>query len=126
MRRPKTAAGRRLVDAQNAILAQTCANTGQEYVWSPTEEAALERAGDTVDRAEQVRKLLASELKSDEPNKTLIVKLSAELRMLDKLVVELLARLNPEGDEPVKSPRHQRAAQARWDRARWQLPSRGA
>lgn len=119
MRRPKTAAGRRLVDAQNAALARTCTETGEDLVWSEYEEAALERAGETVDRAEAVRKLLQIELRKDEPNGNTVVKLSAELRSLDKLVVDLLGRLNPEGDEPAKSERHQRAANARWSRSRW-------
>ncbi|NKS00916.1 hypothetical protein GS528_07255 [Rhodococcus hoagii] len=123
MRRPRTAAGRRLVDAQNAALAETCKDSGEEFVWTPAEEAALERAGDTEDRAESVRKLLQIELKSEEPDKALVVKLSAELRALDRLVVDLIGRLNPAGDEPVKSHRHQRAANSRWerDRSRWAL-----
>lgn len=116
MRRPRTAAGKRLVDSMNAALARTSTEAGQALVWSEQEEAALERAGETVDRAEQVRKLLASALKSEDPNPSVVVKLSAELRMLDKLTVDLLGNLNPDGEGPAKSARHVRAARSRWDR----------
>lgn len=116
MRRPKTAAGRRLVDAQNAALARASTDRGETLVWSEAEEAALERAGETVDRAEAVRKLLAVQLRADEPNSNTVVKLSAELRMLDKLTVDLLDKLNPDGEGPAKSARHVRAARSRWDR----------
>lgn len=101
----------------NAALGRTSAETGQTVVWSEQEEAALERAGETVDRAEKVRKLLDSALKADEPNPSVVVKLSAELRMLDKQVVDLIGKLNPEGEGPAKSQRHVRAARSRWDRA---------
>lgn len=117
MRRPRTAAGKRLVDSMHEALARTSAETGQTLVWSEQEEAALERAGETVDRAEKVRKLLDSALKADEPNPAVVVKLSAELRMLDKQVVDLLGKLNPEGEGPSKSQRHVRAARSRWDRS---------
>lgn len=116
MKQPKTAAGKALVAAQNAALERASQTLGQALVWSEAEEAALERAGLTVDRAEALRKLLAAELAAEEPNAGRVVKLSAELRMLDKLTVELLARLNPEGTEPAKSERHQRAARRRWER----------
>ena len=85
-------------------------------MWSEAEEAALERAGQTVDRAEDLRKLLAAELRSEDPNGNKVVKYSAEIRALDRLVVQLLDRLAPDEVGPVKSKRHQRAAVARWNR----------
>lgn len=117
MRRPKSAAGRRLVDAQNAALARASTERGETLLWSEAEEAVLERAGETVDRAEHVRRMLASELRAEEPNPNAVVKLSAELRALDKFVVDLIAKLNPEGEGPAKSARHVKAARTRWDRA---------
>ncbi|MFC9833183.1 hypothetical protein ACFVKB_05055 [Rhodococcus sp. NPDC127530] len=115
MRAPKTTAGKRLVKAQNDALARASSDQGQTLVWSEAEEAILERAGETVDRAEHVRKLFASEM-AGEQNPATVVKLSAELRMLDRQVVDLVAKLNPEGVGPAKSARHQRAARSRWDR----------
>lgn len=113
MRRPRSAAGRRLVDAQNEALRRSSERLGRQLLWSEAEAAALERAGETVDRAERIRKLFDAELHG-EPNPAVVVKLSAELRQLDRQVVALIALLNPEGEGPVKSGRHQRAAHTRW------------
>jgi hypothetical protein len=44
-----------------------------------------------------------------------LVKLSAELRLLDKAVVDFVNAVNPDVG-PAKSVRHQRAVRARWDR----------
>ncbi|MDJ0359697.1 hypothetical protein [Rhodococcus sp. H29-C3] len=127
MRAPRTAAGKRLLAEQNAALARTSSQTGEELVWSEAETVALERAGETVDRAETVRKLLQIQMRADEPNPSIVVKLSAEIRALDRLVVDLVGKLNPYGEGQAKSDRHQRAANARWSRAddakRWQVPS---
>lgn len=116
MRAPRTAAGKRLLAEQNAALARTSSQTGEELVWSEAETVALERAGETVDRAETVRKLLQIQMRADEPNPSIIVKLSAEIRALDRLVVDLVGKLNPYGEGQAKSGRHQRAANARWER----------
>ncbi len=45
MRQPKSAAGKRLVAAQNAALERASQERGEQLVWSEAEEAALERAG---------------------------------------------------------------------------------
>lgn len=117
MRRPTSAAGRRLFKAQNDALKRASIERGQSLLWSEAEEVALERAGETVDRAEAVKAILDGEL-AGESRPAVVVKLSGELRLLDKLVVDLVARLNPDGVGPVKSPRHQRAAHSRWDRTK--------
>ncbi|MFD4368975.1 hypothetical protein [Rhodococcus sp. NPDC058521] len=117
MRRPRTAAGKRLVDGQTENLHRAGTELGTHLVWTESEEAILERAGETVDRAEKLRKLLDSELRADEPRPAVTVKLSAEIRALDRLVVDLIGRLNPEGTERPKSQRHVRAARRRWDKA---------
>ena len=101
--------------AQNDALKRSSVERGQTLMWSEAEEVALERAGETVDRAESIKALLAEEM-AGESRPPIVVKLSGELRLLDKLVVDLVARLSPDGVGPVKSPRHQRAAHARWDR----------
>ncbi|WP_072688415.1 hypothetical protein [Rhodococcus marinonascens] len=75
---------------------------------------ACRRAGESVDRAESVRKLLQNEMRTDQPNPGIVVKLSAEIRALDRLAVDLIARLNPKSEGAPKSSRHQRAAQSRW------------
>ena len=48
-----------------------------------------------------------------EPRPTALVKLSAEIRLCEKQAVDLTARVKL-GLGAAKSPRHVRAAQARW------------
>lgn len=113
IRRPRTAAGRRLVDDQHEALRRAGEEAGVALVWSETEEAALERAGQTVDRAERLRKVFDDEMRGD-AHPAVLVKISGELRQLDRQVIALLAQLNPEGEDTPKSERHQRAARSRW------------
>jgi hypothetical protein len=84
---------------------------------------ALETAIESADRAEQVRTLLDAELARPEPRATNVTKLSAEVRLLNKAIMDYVWRLNP-GPGVAKSERHQRAGRARWEAHR--LPSRGA
>jgi hypothetical protein len=89
---------------------------GRTLEWSEDEQAMLEAACNAANRAEDMRNLYAAE-RSGENRATILVKLSAELRMLDRQIVELVARINV-GLGPAKSARHQRAADARWARER--------
>ncbi|MDT5101291.1 MAG: hypothetical protein QOC76_5028 [Mycobacterium sp.] len=52
------------------------------------------------------------------------VKLAAEIRLCEKHVVDLLARVNPEPGQ-AKSDRHVRAARSRWDRDPVHIRRRG-
>jgi len=76
--------------------------------------ATIERAHGIADRAEVLRVRFDAEEAGD-AQPAVLVKLSAELRLLDRQVVDLVARVNP-GIGAAKSARHQRAAHSRWDR----------
>lgn len=89
---------------------------GRPLEWSEDELTMLDAACNAANRAEDLRGFYADE-RAGERRATVLVKISAELRMLDRQVVELVARLNV-GVGPAKSARHQRAADARWARER--------
>ena len=96
-------------------LARASKDLGQNLEWSEREVDIIGRAGSTADRAEELREVYAAE-RAGEDRATVSVKLSAELRALDRQVVDLVARVNA-GLGPPKSERHQRAARARWGQA---------
>ena len=77
---------------------------------------ALDAACAAADRGEQLQIAYDDEL-AGEARATALVRLSAEIRACERAKVTMLerVRLTP---EPVRSPRHQRAARARWDRER--------
>jgi hypothetical protein len=108
-----TAGGRLRVELDTA-LARAAKDVGAPLEWSEQELVVLERACSTADRADVLRASFDAEKEGD-AKPSVLVKLSAELRMLDKQVVDLIARVNPDVG-PAKSDRHQRAARSRWDR----------
>jgi hypothetical protein len=110
---PKLSAGRRLRASLEKALERASNAEGQKLQWSEQELAVLERACSTADRAEVIRASFDAE-QDGEARPGELVKLSAELRALDKQVVDLVMRVNPELG-PAKSERHQRAARSRWD-----------
>lgn len=111
---PKLTAGRRLRAKLDEALAHAAEQSGKQLEWSEQELLILERACQTADRAEAVRELFDAE-QAGEGSPAVLVKLSAELRMLDKQTVDFVKGVNPDVG-PAKSDRHQRAVQARWDR----------
>ncbi|WP_147378884.1 hypothetical protein [Mycobacteroides abscessus] len=111
---PKMTAGRRLRSDMDSLLARARSECGQPALqWDEREQDALTRACATADRAEILRELFDTE-QSGDCRATVLAKISAEVRALDRQVQDLLAKLNP-GVGPAKSERHQRAAGARWD-----------
>ncbi|MBP1054420.1 hypothetical protein J6397_30185 [Rhodococcus qingshengii] len=104
----KISAGQRIVETMNATLQK-----GLE--WTELELFALDRAASAADRAERVQKLLDTEI-NGEARPAVVVKLSAELRLLERQVVDMVAKLNPSGVGSAKSPRHVHAAKTRWKR----------
>ena len=111
----KLSPGDRLRRDMDEALRRAGEDRGVALVWDEVEELALERAADAANRAEEIRLVLDNEMRSEEANPNVIVRLSAELRALDKSVVDLCSRLNL-GIGQAKSARHQKAARARWDR----------
>jgi hypothetical protein len=102
---------RKRMDAQLALL-------GNDAEWTEKELEYLDLAGRAVDRAAVVQGVLDAELGRDEPRPSHVVRLSAELRGLERQTAALVAMLNPDGSGPAKSERHQRAARVRWDQQR--------
>ncbi len=84
--------------------------------WTEAESEYITLAGHAADRASVVQGLLDAELAAEEPRAVLVVKLSAELRLLERQQATLISMLNPDGEGTAKSERHRRAARARWDR----------
>jgi len=74
----------------------------------------------TADRVELLRGKLAAEADTDGPLPVRAVQLASELRQLENQLGRQVAALgidDADDDEPApKSPRHQAAAQSRWDR----------
>jgi len=99
-----------------AKLAAALEAAGPGMEWDETESEAIDVACRAADRAQELRRVLADEL-AGERRPTTICRVSAEIRHNESLVVSMVARLHL-SPEPVKSERHKRAADARWDRHR--------
>jgi hypothetical protein len=99
---------------------------GQALEWSEQEALTIDRACAAADRGEQLQRIYDAQLAAGaEPG--VLVKLSAELRLCERAVVDLVARINA-GVGPAKSARRVASARARWSRrdARWAAARDGA
>lgn len=85
--------------------------------WAPHEAHHMDAACRAADRAEALRAAFAAE-QAGEQRPAELVRLSSELRLLDKAIADHLARIALGEDERAKSPQHQAAANARWDARR--------
>jgi len=106
-------AGQQLRADMDAALARASRDLGQPLEFSEVERHTLARAAAAADRCDELRRLWEAELSRPQPRATSAANLAAELRLTEKAVVDLLARVNL-GVGPAKSERHQRAAHARW------------
>lgn len=110
---PRKTAGRRLREEMDSALERARVELGEPGLqWDEREADALTRACGTAERAESLQAVFDAEQAGD-ASPAVLAKVSAELRALDRQVVDLLGRLNP-GVGAAKSERHQRAASARW------------
>lgn len=75
---------------------------------------ALDAACAAADRGEQLQRVYDGEL-SVQARPTTLARLSAEIRHCERQSLQMLERVRLTA-EPPKSPRHVRAARARWDR----------
>lgn len=107
-------AGQQLRASLDAALEHASREAGKALEWSEQEQLTITRAADTADRAEVLRGRF-DHLEANDGSENALVKVSAELRLLDRQVVDLVARVHP-GLGNAKSERHQRAAHARWNR----------
>lgn len=116
---PKMTAGRRLRTQMKRALDAASKELGHQLEFDEREQDALNRAAAAADRAAELRRIFEAE-QAGEARPAVLVKLSAEMRALDKQVVDLLAKLSF-GPGQAGSERHRQAARARWDRrdARW-------
>ena len=106
----------------DAALARVAQETGRLLEWDESELLALECAMRAAHRREQLQALFEAE-RAGKGRPTSLTNYSAEMRLLDKQVIDCVARINVGLGQDVKSPQHQRAARARNAR-RWH-PSEG-
>lgn len=112
----RTSAGQRLRDDMDAALLRASKELGQPVEqpleWTEQELVALDAACAAADRGEALQAVFDAE-HVGEKRPTVLVKLSSELRALDRQAVDLLAKINP-GLGAGVSVRHEQAARARW------------
>jgi hypothetical protein len=108
--------GRMLRRQFDEALDRASKQLGQRLQWTEHEEQALAAACDAADRRDQLQQVYEDEL-AGEARPAQLIKLSSEMRLLNKAVADLLGRVQV-GPGPAKSERHQRAVNARWDRHR--------
>ncbi|OBK77577.1 hypothetical protein A5651_04090 [Mycobacterium sp. 1274761.0] len=89
---------------------------GKRMAWDEHEVEALTAAARAADRRDELQQVYSGELAGD-GRPAMLVKLSAEMRMLDKAVADHLGGVRI-GPGIAKSERHQRAVNARWHRRR--------
>lgn len=101
-----------LLDALDAKLAKAAERQGVTLTWTAAEQHTLEILADTIDR----RTALTSAFDAATEAKVQ-VKLSTEIRQLDRLVVQLLAKVEvatPKQPESLRTVKAREAANARW------------
>lgn len=113
-RRRRPQAGKRLRERLDDALKHARRELGQPLLELTEHELeAVERACASADRAEELRWLYDEELRGEERRPSILTKLSGEIRLLDRQVVDLLARVKF-GVGDAKSERHAYSANQRW------------
>lgn len=109
-------AGQRLRETFDQALDRASQQLGKRMAWDEHELEALVAAASAADRRYELQRVYRDELAGDR-RPAILVKLSAEMRLLDKAVADHLGRVRV-GPGVAKSERHQRAVNARWQRKR--------
>ncbi len=110
----KKSAGARLCADLDQALQLASQEVGRELEFDEAERHVIAQAVAAADRAEEMTvRYRAESTRKPEPRPTALVKLSAEIRLCEKQAVDFTARVKL-GLGAAKSPRHVRAAQARW------------
>lgn len=112
---PKLTPGRRLENALAETLKQAGEATGQQLSWDESDRQMIARAAWAADEAQRLRETLDTEA-NGEARPGVMTKLSAEIRQLDRLVVEFTKKVET-GLATLttgKSARHVHAAKTRW------------
>jgi hypothetical protein len=111
----KESAGVRLRSDLDAALARAAEDQGLPALeFSEIERGLIASAVDMADWVMSLKAMRDAEL-TDQARPTTLVRLSAEVRHCERQVHDLVAKINL-GVGPAKSPQHQRAAHARWNR----------
>ncbi|MDX1885363.1 hypothetical protein [Mycolicibacterium sp. 120270] len=109
-------AGQQLRGMFDKALDRASQQLGKRMAWDEHELEALTAASSAADRRDELQRVYRDEL-AGERRPAVLVKLSTELRLLDKAVADHLSRVRI-GPGVAKSERHQRAVNARWQRQR--------
>jgi hypothetical protein len=119
-------AGVRLRANLDKALARAARDQGLAGLeFSEIEKGLIESACDMSDWVRLLKQMRNAEL-AGQARPTTLIRLSAEVRHCERQVHDFIAKLNF-GLGAAKSPQHQRAGQARWNRgSSTARPSRGA
>jgi hypothetical protein len=109
----RSAEARKLLRHFDTELAAASARRGETLVFTPAERAVLDVIGAQIDRKQDLKRAYA---KADDAKS--MVRLSAELRLLESSVARLLKQVNVDMPAPssLRTQKAQRAARARWNR----------
>ncbi|WP_029108548.1 hypothetical protein [Mycobacterium sp. URHD0025] len=116
-------AGQLLRASFDAALARVGQETGRVLEWDESEQVALAAAMRAADRSAELTQLYDAE-RAGKARATCLTRFSAEIRLCDKQVIDMIARINADVGQHVPSPQHSRAAHAR-NAARWQPSGNG-
>src|SRR5262245_19580876 len=107
-------AGQRLRRDLSAALAHAAKEQGP-LEFDEVEKLAIDRAVIAADRAEVLRRLFVEEM-AGKQRSSVLTRLSAEARQLERTALELAGTIAGSLSAAPKSDRHVRAVRARWDR----------
>lgn len=116
--------GELLRAAMDAALSREAQESGRQLEWDERDTHHLDAAARCADRVDVLQRQLDAELAA-ENRASVVVKISAELRALDRATAEHLSKIQV--GVPAKSERHVAAVRARWDRrdAAWAAAREG-
>jgi hypothetical protein len=103
----------RLRAALDAALVRESERCGQPLRWDEREAQHVDAAVRAADHVEALQRLLDDEL-AGERRPSIVVKLTAEIRLQDHVISEHLGRIQIGDLVLFESPQHQAAAVARW------------
>jgi hypothetical protein len=115
MTRSHTPQAKAVLKALNADLERSAKELHTELDWTAAETTTLELIADTVDRRVDVAKLYDAAV-----DPKMVVKFSAELRMLDGAITRLMKLVNTDAPAPMNQTqlKARRAVNVRWERER--------
>jgi hypothetical protein len=97
-----------------ALLARASKDRGAVLEWSESDKLVLDEAAAAADRAQQLRRRFAEVLDASESDNRAVI-VSAEVRLLDRLVIDSVLKLEAALiPQKTVSERHRRSANARW------------